>query len=742
MKKGVKSIKQEREGSSIYLDIDTWFEGTTESEKNNGNVVWRCYSQDKKNLLKESVTKAKDTFVIKIPPKLAGSYKYYIEASLIENKKSNISPASIYVSGYATKKIVASKWCTKAGGEDVRKEHFFSYGDPIFLELETEGLNGDRLIIEFYRNIKGGKGSSDDQLFYTYNNANVVDGKISVEINNTYEWFKKNEESQWLKTFKNYFKKIDKFYIKVKTLEGKYITDGKDAIHARFLRIQNKISSTSVGKLNNTSTKVGTPEINIERYEPCRYEKIIIKDKDSNNNIFEVVVYDSLKRKNVQKYETLANSDGTKKIEIDFEKITNKGCFSKSHKKELEIHTNGSKKIVPLEGNKYLLPIQSDINKYLLRSNPESFFFTPDKVKSYRLLLNTCAQPNNPFYINVFPNIERELSFVLGLFPSFNAEVNRDFSNRKRLVDYNQNMQLIQKETEILYNVKGGLGYGFQAKVKVDEIISSIELGRTRSQIKRLFSFYYRIKENIEPFNGKGKESNSLAYRERILPKVIFDLDPPDIVLALRLTNKKIENTQKIVRQYAGVIALRPITRIKIAVDLLSLLEYMGVGGKIASWIKEKLEKKYKFSIYIIFELSLEVRGEFSLDYNEIEGFSSGNTKLQVEAVLGIKGGIKSTEEVVVFVPEADGKLQKVKVNKWKAEAATSAVSLLYTFEINSDAKGPYMKHKMEFSGVKATIIIYRIKEGIKYNENFKRVFTIIEKPKDPWYKSDKEYIL
>ena len=168
----------------------------------------------------------------------------------------------------------------------------------------------------------------------------------------------------------------------------------------------------------------------------------------------------------------------------------------------------------------------------------------------------------------------------------------------------------------------------------------------------------------------------------------------------------------------------------------------MGVGGKIASWIKEKLEKKYKFSIYIIFELSLEVRGEFSLDYNEIEGFSSGNTKLQVEAVLGIKGGIKSTEEVVVFVPEADGKLQKVKVNKWKAEAATSAVSLLYTFEINSDAKGPYMKHKMEFSGVKATIIIYRIKEGIKYNENFKRVFTIIEKPKDPWYKSDKEYIL
>ena len=52
------------------------------------------------------------------------------------------------------------------------------------------------------------------------------------------------------------------------------------------------------------------------------------------------------------------------------------------------------------------------------------------------------------------------------------------------------------------------------------------------------------------------------------------------------------------------------------------------------------------------------------------------------------------------------------------------------------------MKHKMEFSGVKATIIIYRIKEGIKYNENFKRVFTIIEKPKDPWYKSDKEYIL
>ena len=732
MAKGVKSIKQQSVvGGSVYLIIDTWLDGTTEAEKN-GNITWLCFAQNKKDLLDKRVIGAKDSYIIKIPPKLAGSYRYYVEASFSGNKDPKRN-TGLDVYGTASKKVVSSKWCTKADGEDVRKS-IFSYGHLVYLGLETEGLNGDKLIVEVYRRKQGGGGTSDDQHMATYNNVEVIDGEVNLKIGDTYQWRGKIGKP----------KATEEFYVKVKTVYGHYVTDGKDNIHARFLRIKNEIVSKAIETpTNNTPTKVGKPEVNFKKYEPCRYDKITLHDKDSNKDAFDIVIYDPLKQKNITKYETLAKSNEAKNtIDITFEKITNKGCFTKTHKKEIEIYINGQKqKTEVLKGDKHSLPIQAKANTVLLRTNPSLFFITPDSPNSYKIITKTCAQPNNPFYINVYPNVEREVAFVLTLFPSFNAEINQKFSTREKLTDYNkkQSMQLIRNEIEILYNTKGGLGFGLQAKVKVDNIESSIELANTKNQIKKLIGFYNTVNEVLSVFDGRGKESSSLAYQKKTLPKVTFDIDPPNVALALRITNKKIDKVQEVIPQFTGALALKPITKIKIGVDLLSLLQYMGVGGKIADWIKNTLEAKYNFTIYIIFEVSLEAKAELSLTYNKIEGFAPGSRKLQIEAGVGIKGGVKSTEFVTVLIPEAGGTTQKVKVEKWKGEA-TGATSILYTYEVNSDKKGQYSKHKMEFTGVKATIIIYAIKQGMKYNESFRRDFTIIEKPEKPWYESEKEY--
>jgi hypothetical protein len=199
--------------------------------------------------------------------------------------------------------------------------------------------------------------------------------------------------------------------------------------------------------------------------------------------------------------------------------------------------------------------------------------------------------------------------------------------------------------------------------------------------------------------------------------------------------------------------ALKPITKIKIGVDLLSLLQYMGVGGKIASWIKEELEEKFNFTIYIIFEVFLEAKAELSLTYNTIEGFAPGPRKLQIEAGVGIKGGVKSTEFVSVFVPEADGKLQEVKVEKFKGEASGIS-SILYTYEVKAegyvvtsikpklslghDNKGTFAEAKCDWMGINIVCTITVVINGKTIQD--KGTFNICKRQDD--FVKGKGYIL
>ncbi len=736
MKGGVASIKVvKKDGLNIHLQIESWIRDWTTNRDKEKKVIWYCYAQDKITELDKQILNSKDTYIISIPPRLAGTYKYFVVAYSEgqENKKTTGKS----VNGIIEKKITSSKWSLNKDGASIKNNKqtkYIKYGDDIYLQLETEGLNGiNNLDIQIYNRATG-----DDKKIFTYNNVRCVAGIVTLKINNTYSWYNK---------VKFPLQDIEEFYIKVVHNNVEIKDKLKQVKHAVYLNIKNAISDKKVeAAINLTPTKVGEPNTSVKRYESCKYKDIIITDKDSNKTPFDIIYYSSSRKNNLTKYETIATSNQTKNtIDINFEDITNKDCFaSNKHKKEIEIYINNVKqKSEILQNSKIKLPIQAQANTALLVSRPELFFITPDSPKKYKVISNTCEQPNRPVYINVYPNVEREVAFVLTLFPSFSAEINQKYSNREKLTEYNKekSLQLIRNEIEILYNAKGGIGYGVQTKVKVDNVESSIELTKTKNQIKKLIGFYYDVKEILEPFNGKDRQEASLAYQKKVLPKVTFDIDPPNLALALRITNKKISKTQEITTQFSGAVALKPITKIKIGVDLLSLLQYMGVGGKIADWIKDTLEAKYNFTMYIIFEISLEARGELSLTWNKIEGFAPGTHKLQLEAAAAIKGGVKSTEFVTVMVPESGGTSQTVKVEKWKGEASGTS-SLLYSYEVSSDNKGQFSKHKLEFTGLKANITIYSIQQGIKYNQMFKKDFTLIEKPEKPWYESDKEYTI
>lgn len=721
--------------NDIGFVVDKWLNGTTEEDKKK-NVTWILQDKNRKEIRRIQKS-PKEEYTLNIPNALCGPYTYYLEASfsgIIDRKNKT----GLWITGTCTPRVINSKWSTTVDGADVRKKIQFKYGQLIYLSLETEGLNGSTsLTVEVYKVIEGSyiTGREKDKLVATFNNVAVIDGEVNLKMGNTASWFvhaKKDEEQ---------------FYVKVKTNWGSYVSDGKSDIHARFLRMKKEQVSKAVEpSTNNTPLKVGETTKNFFTPISCKYKKIIISDKDSNSDKFNTIIYDELKTDETNKYSTIASSDeGKTTIDLSFEDLKNDKCYTKPlHNKQIEIYLNDVQQNTKvISGEKFNLPIKAYSNKTLLRAKPELFFIMPDPINKYKIIAKTCAQKNNPIYIDVYPKVEREVAFVLSLFKTFNAEINQKFSNQEKLTDYNkkQSMQLIRNELEILYQTKGGLGYGLSAKVKVDNVESSIELGTTKNQIKKLIGFYNTVQEVLSVFDGKGREEQSIAYSSKKLPKVTFDIEPPNVALALRITNKKIDKTYEIVRQLTGALALKPITKIKIGVDLLSLLQYMGIGGKIANWIKEELEEYYKFTIYIIFEVFLEAKSELSLTYNNVEGFAPGPRKIQIEAGIGIKGGVKSTEFVSVFVPESDGKLQEVKVEKFKGEASGIS-SILYTYEIKSDKKGQFNQHKMEFTGVKATIVVYAIRKGMKYNETVRKDFTIIERPDKLWYESDKEYTL
>ena len=208
----------------------------------------------------------------------------------------------------------------------------------------------------------------------------------------------------------------------------------------------------------------------------------------------------------------------------------------------------------------------------------------------------------------------------------------------------------------------------------------------------------------------------------------------------MRMTNKKVSETAKIVKEYSGGLALKPITGIKIGVDLISLIPYFGLQGKIVSWIIEKFTERADIEIYIIFEISFQARAEFNLAYNEIEGLKAGTQKLELEALATGKIGIKSKTKVTLTIVTSDGTTDKAQVEKFKGEGSIAS-GLMYTYEIKGDKKGMYSQHKLEFTGMKASIVIYALDERRKFNTYFKKDFTIIEKPNEPWAKSDKNYL-
>lgn len=297
MAKGVKSLKMTKghyfEKASIKnksmvitpneeatFEVNEWYSGTLPAEKKK-NLTWFWFNNEKKLIKSLSGVK----FNITIPKNLCGSYTYYIEASL--SGKYDFT-SGIYVRGNCDPKILKSKWCLKNDGEDLRSREF-SFGENVFLGLETHGINGKFVTVELYRlndevtvdkikqwlSNKKYDPTKDDVLAKVFEKqAWVINGEINTDFTIQPSWKKGTD--------------VNKFYVKVR--DGrKYIPDNNgDYIHARYLKAKKVVPiKTDIEILNNNApVKVGENGKKVDNPSTCRFKVLKISERGKTVEIF------------------------------------------------------------------------------------------------------------------------------------------------------------------------------------------------------------------------------------------------------------------------------------------------------------------------------------------------------------------------------------------------------------------------------------------------------------------------
>lgn len=267
----------------VVFQVEEWLPNTSAEDKKKP-VIWMRQTHDRKIILFQvPSTTGYKFYILK---KFCGSYHYYIEASFSGQRdfKNNVG---LYVKGWCEPKIISSKWSYQKGGASIKnnkKAQHISYGHIVHLNLQTEGLNGNNLIIELWNQ----QYAKADKQICVYTDVQVIDGEVNLKIQNSYAWM----------AHVNNIQNLEEFYIKVKDqASGKYIKDNLgDDLHAIYLNVKNKVATTNTNvSQNQTPTKVYKPDVNSARIEPCKFEVIKITEtevKDGAPNNTTVIVFD------------------------------------------------------------------------------------------------------------------------------------------------------------------------------------------------------------------------------------------------------------------------------------------------------------------------------------------------------------------------------------------------------------------------------------------------------------------
>ncbi|QXP59310.1 OmpA family protein [Olleya sp. HaHaR_3_96] len=207
-----------------------------------------------------------DMVEIKIEPKYCGTKIMVIEPFM--TTPSNKFPSKLLVFGEWPKKTLSTTWSKEQEGSALSGQ--LKFGDNIWLNAKLEGCNGVYLQIEIYHVENFGH-----ELLPQIYTGMCYDGELNIQFRDTYNWQQKH----------GYFKdSTEKYYAKIKIKGSKTYIGSK----TKDLVFKFQTSSKTV-KLAETARplKLGQNEINIERYETCRFKKLTFWDNNEDISLFD-----------------------------------------------------------------------------------------------------------------------------------------------------------------------------------------------------------------------------------------------------------------------------------------------------------------------------------------------------------------------------------------------------------------------------------------------------------------------
>lgn len=334
MSKGIKKIKfvpqpNEADNSNSRVSVDKWVivpankkahfyikewhKDTTEAQKK-GKLYWMVLDRDRKKIIERIECMTDKYFSYKIPKHLCG-YPYYVEASM--TGKPDVNFTGLFLFAQCPPLIVSSTWSRTRGGKNIKNtddNNFgFCYGEEIHFHADTEGINGEVVIVEVYNEMWDG-----DYKMRTLYNVTVTDGQINLKIPNTSEW----------KSSIKFIQSNEEFYVKIKKKNGAYLKDKNGNVeHGKYLNIKNELKVVNKTKPSNQSTiLVGNTDKNHQGVGLCKFKQIIITDDKS------VTVFEEGKTKLKRKAQTSYN-EIVELVYFDF----NKNNIRANDRKRLDV---------------------------------------------------------------------------------------------------------------------------------------------------------------------------------------------------------------------------------------------------------------------------------------------------------------------------------------------------------------------------------------------------------------------
>ncbi len=254
----------ELEGSKKEIFQAFYYEETPDTKK--GRAKWVAQRDATVPYSKKDQSGViADTVEVSIDPKFCGTKTMALEAFM--NRPTNQYPAKLLVYGKCEQKLLSTTWSKTRGGTAL--SNTLKFGDHVWLNAQLEGCNGNYLEVEIYHT-EGGS----DPLAVTYV-SQCISGELNIRLRDTYGWRK---HYGWIKN------SIEKYYAKIKIKGSKnYIGDATKELEFKF-----EVSSRVIQTAETVRPfKLGKNEINIERYETCRFKKISFKDEGKTIELFE-----------------------------------------------------------------------------------------------------------------------------------------------------------------------------------------------------------------------------------------------------------------------------------------------------------------------------------------------------------------------------------------------------------------------------------------------------------------------